>query len=534
MISGKFMKAASLASALAMVWASVAEASTGCTAINALGTQVHGGVTATLTGGPVTLDAGDVITITNGAPFVDGGSPFTFSAPLNVTVNQSQSRSVTVATGGTFTIIRTGNGFSFATSTVTYSCVSASGSGSLNQNTGNAQTAIQNGQQATQTYNDWTNKAVTTGLFGTGGGGGGASLPTTPAPPTAQATLRRLQREEDELVLEIADRPTPEAEQRLEGVRQDLVYARVTLLSQSTARSETTTASGEAPRPPSGPSSFGLSTRDLDACDGEACAPPERRWNAWLETKAIGITDSLAQNNALGFIGVVGADYRAAPWAVVGFAVGGETFETKFGSNGVRSGTVGVTGMPYFGVRLHENVIASGFVGLTSINYNNNPSAGVTSRFNALRFFFGANVTGIWREGDWRFQPTLSGQWASENQSGYTDSAGTNVAQQTVTYGRIAAGPEIGRTFWGPDKSWSVEPFVLAKLQVDFNSSTTFAVNGLALALRPGTLASGVVGVGAELRFQSGFFVRGQGSYDSIGVSGLDVWTGLIRGGMSF
>jgi len=31
----------------------------------------------------------------------------------------------------------------------------------------------------------------------------------------------------------------------------------------------------------------------------------------------------------------------------------------------------------------------------------------------------------------------------------------------------------------------------------------------------------------------TGIHFRGQGAYESIGVAGLDVWTALLRGGMS-
>jgi hypothetical protein len=59
-------------------------------------------------------------------------------------------------------------------------------------------------------------------------------------------------------------------------------------------------------------------------------------------------------------------------------------------------------------------------------------------------------------------------------------------------------------------------------------------VNGTAVILRAGTQASGAVGGGAELRFPAGFYFRAQGAYESLGVAGLDVWTAILRGGMSF
>jgi hypothetical protein len=259
-----------------------------------------------------------------------------------------------------------------------------------------------------------------------------------------------------------------------------------------------------------------------------------KRWNVWAEARAIGVTDSLAASNALGFVGSTGIDYKFMPWLAVGMSLGIEGFETKYGTAGLRSGTIGLTAMPYVGVRLEENIYASAFVGLTSINYNNNPSTAVSARFAALRFMFGGAVSGVWNYGAWRLQPTLQGTYGTETQYGYTDSVGTVVAGQVVNYGRISAGPEVGYSFQGPDKQYRIEPFVLAKINLDFASTNAVALNGQAVALRPGTLGSGSAGAGVAVNFESSFYLRLQGSYDSIGVSGLDVWSGLIRGGMTF
>ena len=222
------------------------------------------------------------------------------------------------------------------------------------------------------------------------------------------------------------------------------------------------------------------------------------------------------------------------PWLAVGMSVGIEGFETKFGTAGVRSGTVGLSATPYVGVRLDDNIFVSAFAGITSINYTNNPAAAVTARFAALRILFGGSLTGVWRDGAWRFQPTLAGTYGSETQPAYQDSTGTNVNGQTVSYGRVSAGPEVGYTFYAPDKKWSAEPFVLAKAALDFASSNATTLNGQSVVLRPGTLGSGSLGGGFEMRFDTGLYIRLQGSYDSLGVSGLDVWSGLIRGGVTF
>jgi outer membrane autotransporter protein len=190
--------------------------------------------------------------------------------------------------------------------------------------------------------------------------------------------------------------------------------------------------------------------------------------------------------------------------------------------------------MPYVGVRLSDNVFASTFIGVSTIAYNSNPLSNVSARFNALRFLVGGAVTGLWRDGPWRFQPTLYGTYGNEAQDGYTDSAGTFVTSQVLTYGRIGAGPEVGYTFRPSDASWSVEPFVTLKGNIDFASSNSSVLNGQSVVLRPGMLGSGSSGLGVNVNLDNGMYLRAQGSYDSIGVLGLDVWSGLLRAGMTF
>ncbi len=550
----RMARAALIAGALAMA-ASAAEASTGCNAINALGTQVNSSATVTLTGGPVTLDAGDFITITNGPPFADGPQTYTFSAPISLTVLPNTTASVTIATSGTFTITRSTPGGASA-STVTYACVNAAGSGSenYNQNTNNAQAATQNGQQTLQTFNDWILKGVMTGLSG-GGSGGGANAPAVQPVMTAQAKLRHLLQEESERAEELANLPAgverEEKTRQLAETRRALIYARVTMLGgdraplaarpvatpAGTEREDTRIYEGAiAPstRPRASTPTLSFTARDLpDACEGDICVPPNRSWNAWLEGKAIGLNDSLTQTNSFGFVGGLGVDYRLLPYLSAGLSIGGEGFETRFGPAN-RVGTAGVSVVPYLGVRLDENIFMSAFVGLTRLNYNTNPAAGVSGNFQALRVFFGGALAGTWRDGPWRFQPMLQGTYGSESQNAYVASNGASIQAQTVGYGRISLGPEVGYTFWSPDKAYSVEPFFVARAQLDFASSNLIALNGQVTTLRPGTQGSGAVGAGVEVRYETGFFFRVQGSYDSIGVTGLDVWTGLLRGGISF
>jgi hypothetical protein len=515
----------------------------------------------------VQLVPGDTVTFVVGL-----GGITEFTSPDAVgPFTSAQSYVYTATSSGAVTFAGFNDG------TATYSCTAApSGGGSspsqTQQQVNNASSAVSNGQQTLQNLNSWVSNGVQ-GSFGLiGSGGDGAESPRPKKQLQASTPARRLEalrREELSLREERQERPDdPDLQKRLAEVRRDLTYLRITAniapavdpangrrstvsLQERTALAETEqarramqaetapTTDGERRQTP--PSSFGIHSSDLiDLCESdEAQFNPAvemlgRKWNVWMEGKLVGAWDSLAQTNSTGFIGAAGVDYKVRPWLAVGMSVGVETFETKFGFNSVRLGSVGLSAVPYVGFRLSDNVFASAFVGLTQITYNSNPQLGDTANFTALRVMFGGSLFGQWQYGDWRVRPILSASYASESQVGYTDSLGNVVSGQTVTYGRVSAGPEVGYTFWGPERTWSVQPYVLAKANLDFASSNAVLLQGQSVVLRPGTLGSGSAGLGVDTRFSSGFYLRVQGSYDSIGVTGLDVLTGMIRGGITF
>ena len=302
-------------------------------------------------------------------------------------------------------------------------------------------------------------------------------------------------------------------------------------MPQQAIRTEMFSLDSREPKKPSAAFSFG--TEELlqlaQAPDGSNALREALggKWNAWGEGRITGVNDSLSVSASQGFVGNVGFDYKFRPWLAAGVSLGVETFETRFGTLGGRTGTLGFSAVPYLGVRLDPNLFASAFVGLTSIGYDTSPQSGIAGRFGGTRVFLGGSLTGVWHDGPWRLQPSVSLLYSSENQTAYTDSAGTYVAMQTVQFGRAMAGPEIGYTFTAPDKSWTLEPFFTGRFFLDFATSGQVFYNGLYVATRSN--ASGSLGGGFSFASKEGFSARFEGSYDSVGVWGLDMWTAMMR-----
>lgn len=293
----------------------------------------------------------------------------------------------------------------------------------------------------------------------------------------------------------------------------------------------------QRPRPTT-PTTVRVTTEDLlqmaQAPDGSNALRESLggKWNIWAEGRLTGANDSVAVASGFGFLGNVGADYRFQPWLSAGMSLGVETFDNRIGLQASRVTTLGVSATPYIGVRFDQNLFASAFVGVTGLSYSTQPLPGVSASFGATRYFVGGTLSGQWHTGAWRLQPALAITYASEAQNGYVDSSGTAVPGQVVQYGRATAGPEVGYSIYAADGSWILEPFGFARFNLDYATNQQIFLNGLYVATRGN--ASGSLGGGLNLQARQGLSGHLQGSYDSIGVSGLDVWNAMLRFNWSF
>jgi len=573
--------------ALALVESSSeAYASAGCQALNTIFTSTYRSITG------AGFTAGDVVTIT-----ITGSIGNTAARVVDLTTGNLVYSAPTGHANNTYTFPTSTDQFQVDISlgspgtAATVSCVSVAGSSTgtttstpANQLVNNAQTGVVYGQQTLQNYNDWVSKGVIASFnFGLSGGTAAAKLrELTARDKVAKAAdnVRDLNNQLAALHAQpsaLDDERAKDIQAQLATAQRDLIFARrnaeiaaeggVTRVASADAYTidgvspeevaalranqpkglpmptdNSAVAStlvydgpiGSAQQAPSPAPPIHFNARDLAAyCDSD-CDVLGNKWNVWGEGRIIGATDSLAQTNAFGFVGSIGGDYKLQPWLALGLSVGVESFRTNFSSNSANSSSLGVSAVPYVGFRLSDNIALTVMAGLSSITYNNNPISGVTAQFQALRYLVGGALTGVWRDGPWRFQPSLSGTYGSENQYGYTDSSGNVVPGQMISYGRLSAGPEIGYTIESGQSSVRIEPFVTAKGSVDFASNTVGLFNGTPLVVRSGPLGSGSTGVGLALQFDNGFYARGQLSYDSIGVQGLDIWSTLLRGGFTF
>ena len=265
----------------------------------------------------------------------------------------------------------------------------------------------------------------------------------------------------------------------------------------------------------------------------EEAAGTPRASNLWTEGRLFGVTDSVSLQQSSGVVAVVGADTKPVPWLTTGLGVSYESFTTKNWSTNLATMSNGVGFLPYLSARLSPSLYVSAFGGITHLNYTTALAPGIGGQFDAWRLLGGAALTGVWRERSWRLQPEASFYYGGENQQAYTTSAGGAVAAQSIPFGRISAGPEIGYAFTKAG-AWAIEPFVKAKGNFDYIVSNSSIFNGATFSTASRGQWSATLGAGATVNTSQGFFARLEASNESVFQNGLNIWLGQVRGGWNF
>jgi len=228
---------------------------------------------------------------------------------------------------------------------------------------------------------------------------------------------------------------------------------------------------------------------------------------------------------------LVGVDYLLTDWAIVGFTAGFEKYDidTQFGTGNFKG--KGFTFGPYAGIRFGGNFLADIWLGGTLVNYGMRDATS-TGNFDATRFFISANLTGTWIFWDaLRIAPRATLFYAQEHQNSFRTSNSIDVTSQTVRLGRFSVGPEVGYQFKFLGGDLTVEPFGYIKGEYDFAKQKT-------LILATGQIVTdtrwgGRIGGGVNVDYQN-LSVRLGFSYDAIGRSGLNAWSGQLRASLRF
>lgn len=250
----------------------------------------------------------------------------------------------------------------------------------------------------------------------------------------------------------------------------------------------------------------------------EATSP----WDIWIEGRYSAFDDDNGNLARDGHVGVLylGGDYRVASNMIVGALV---QFDWSKDSSDVLASKVDGNGWmigPYMSAQIHDNIY---FDLRAAWGRSNNDLAieDITGGFDTSRWLVKGTLAGNWMYDAWRFTPSAELAYVEESADSFTNSAGTFVAGQEVSLGRVQFGPEIGYRIRHTASTF-IEPFAAIKGVWDFDNPNVAIIDGFVVG--PGDFWGRLQG-GLNVETTSGVYVRGLASWDGLGADDYNGYT---------
>lgn len=249
---------------------------------------------------------------------------------------------------------------------------------------------------------------------------------------------------------------------------------------------------------------------------------PGLRGDIWAEVQSTHFMDPRdSGRRGSSTIGFVGADYVIHPAFLIGALVQVDvTNETQNGKQA--TGGTGWMAGPYVATKLTRNLM---FDARAAWGKSTNQLVYLgrdDDQFNTSRSLYMGRLSGNWQNGLWRFSPEIAVSYFKEAQEAFTTTDGVAVAAQSLDYGRVTFGPEIGYAMRLPN-SWRAEPSIGIKGLWNFRD-----------AERQGTSMDLRIEAGVRLEAPAGMSLRASGSYQGFSDGNPRAVNGQIQVGVPF
>jgi outer membrane autotransporter protein len=245
-------------------------------------------------------------------------------------------------------------------------------------------------------------------------------------------------------------------------------------------------------------------------------------WDIWVEGRYSAFDDDAANLDRNGHVGVlyVGSDYRIAQNMIVGALV---QFDWAKDDSSVLASKVDGNGWmigPYLSAEVHENIY---FDLRAAWGRSNNDLTldTVTGGFDTSRWLVKGTLAGNWTYDAWRITPSAELEYVTESADAFTNSAGTFVAGQDVSLGRLQFGPEFGYRIRHSADTF-IEPFAAIRGVWDFDNPNVAIIDGFVVG--PGDFWGRLEG-GLNVMTAGGTYVRGSASWDGVGANDYSGYT---------
>jgi hypothetical protein len=257
-------------------------------------------------------------------------------------------------------------------------------------------------------------------------------------------------------------------------------------------------------------------------------APPE--WLAWVDVRFTDYRQNSVGNDLTGLQGnaMFGLTRRVSSDFLLGVTAGYENFNfTSQAYNGVLKGQ-GATAGGYVAWRFgHLRFEAAGTV---SDVFVSSSSGAASASFSGTRWLGFGGVTGDFAWFDTVFEPSAQVYTLWEHENGFTDSLGTQQADNNFDTGRASSGLKVSHPF--PMYAGTVTPYVGFYADYYFSMNSANAAAGLTtvpLIQGWGGRTSG----GVTLTLSNGAQLGAGGEFSGIG-NNTQIWSLSVRGSVPF
>jgi hypothetical protein len=260
-----------------------------------------------------------------------------------------------------------------------------------------------------------------------------------------------------------------------------------------------------------------------EACEPAACADDPWGWSVWLQGGGGQSVNSLTVGGYnLGNYGTqAGVQAQITPTLLVGVGASWQgtngTLNGGFTSN---SSIWGVT--PYVGWQFdeHWNLSAMAGFNMGTSWLNNGSRIPYSSAYQSTQWTFQGGVNGSYTFGNVFVAPNVSVTYVPMTTFGYTDSVGSFVPSRATALTRGSAGGLLGMSL-----ASGLQPYVRASVEHDFAMPAGSEANGD---------TGGTVGAGVTVPLTQSMWASLDAGYNSIGRTGLSLWSGSLRFNLRF
>ena len=175
--------------------------------------------------------------------------------------------------------------------------------------------------------------------------------------------------------------------------------------------------------------------------------------DVWVSAEAAFVEDNRAGEDASSNFTVaqLGVDYQLSDTLILGLMAQYDWMEESSSDINTLAGAVagaeiegeGWMAGPYAALKLSDTLIFDALALYGASENTVNPLGLYEDDFETERFMVQAKLTGEWSQGPWRVRPQASLTHFEETQSAYTDSLSFVIPEQTLSLGRLTAGPEV-------------------------------------------------------------------------------------------